>query len=151
MESQDFCVQGESICSGTYSGLDVKLWCEQLGIAYLPVFNGGCFSWNENGKKILNRAINKAKQSISKFKISALGFNRNNICVMARTNKPKINRAGGGDHAEQLIMYEAKRRGIVKILICRVGKSGKLLPIQPCKSCKEIAQKLNIIIESINT
>lgn len=57
MESQDFCVQGESVYQGTYAGLDVKHWREQLGIPCLPVFNGGCFSWNESGKKVLRRAV----------------------------------------------------------------------------------------------
>ena len=57
MESQDFCVQGEIVYDGTYSGSDVKLWCGQLGISYLPIFNGGCFSWNEGGKRVLRRAV----------------------------------------------------------------------------------------------
>ena len=68
---------------------------------------------------------------------------------MARTNKPRFGRYGGGTHAERLIMAEAKKRGIVKILICRVSKTGNLLPIDPCTTCQNIADKLNITIETV--
>lgn len=100
-------------------------------------------------KSIIKRAINKAKQSICKFKIAALGFNQNGDCVITRTNAPGFNRKGGGKHAEARIMMYAKRRGITKILICRIGNSGNLLPINPCESCQKIADKLNIKIETI--
>ena len=46
-------------------------------------------------------------------------------------------------------MREAKAKGIVKILICRVGRSGELRPIKPCDTCQKIADKLGIEIVSI--
>jgi cytidine deaminase len=99
--------------------------------------------------QFVERAKRKASQSICKFYVAALGFNKSGICVMTRTNRPRFSRYGGGLHAEQLIMREAKAKGIVKILICRVGRSGELRPIKPCDTCQKIADKLGIEIVSI--
>jgi cytidine deaminase len=96
-----------------------------------------------------NRIFSKAMSSICKMHVAALGFNHDGVCVMARTNKPRFSRKGGGLHAERQILAEAKRRGIVKIVICRVGKGGSILPIDPCSTCKKIADKLGVVIESI--
>lgn len=69
---------------------------------------------------------------------------------MTRTNRSRFNREGGGYHAEALIMAKAKKKGIVRILICRVAKnSGELRPIHPCDKCRAIAEKLNITIKTI--
>ena len=38
---------------------------------------------------------------------------------------------------------------IKTIIICRVGNSGNLLPIDPCSACAELAGKLGITIVSI--
>jgi cytidine deaminase len=63
---------------------------------------------------------------------------------MSRTNRPRFNQFGGGWHAERLVMEQAKARGIVRIIVCRVGKQGNLLPIEPCAVCQKIADKLGI-------
>jgi hypothetical protein len=47
------------------------------------------------------------------------------------------------------IMVQARKYGIVRILICRVGKGGNLRPIDPCSNCKKVADKLDIKIETI--
>jgi hypothetical protein len=47
------------------------------------------------------------------------------------------------------IMVQARKYGIVRILICRVGKGGNLRPIDPCPNCKKVADKLDIKIETI--
>ena len=98
---------------------------------------------------IIKRSIKKAKQSPSTFRISALGFNKNGDCVISKTNKPRFNRFGGGYHAEREIMKVANKMGIVRILICRVGRGGDLLPIEPCNVCQSIADKLGIKIDTI--
>jgi cytidine deaminase len=85
---------------------------------------------------IIQRAIKKAEQSTCKMKVAALGFNRDGVCVSAKTNKPRFQRKGGGMHAERLVMEEAKVKGIVKILICRIGKGSELRPIDPCPACQ---------------
>jgi hypothetical protein len=70
---------------------------------------------------------------------------------MTRTNTPtKFGRKGGGRHAERRIMSVARRKGIVRILICRVGDGGVLRPIDPCPQCQAVADKLGIAIDTIH-
>ena len=102
-------------------------------------------------RKTIDRIKKKARQSICTFKVAALGFNKSGICVMARTNKPRFSRPSGGLHAEARIFPEARKRGIVRILICRVSaNTGELLPIDPCSKCQKIADKLGIVLQTIN-
>lgn len=98
---------------------------------------------------IIERARKKAGQSICKFNVAAIGINRAGIPVMSRANRPRFNGYGGGYHAERLVMEQAKAKGIVRIIVCRIGKAGNLLPIQPCKVCQKIADKLGIELVSI--
>lgn len=100
----------------------------------------------EHVKRIRRKAI----QSICKMRVAALGFNRNGDCVASSTNKPFKSKKGGGKHAEEFIFEVAKQCGIVRILICRIGGSGSLLPIDPCERCAETAAKLGIKIDSVN-
>jgi hypothetical protein len=39
-------------------------------------------------------------------------------------------------------------KNLKSILICRVNPNGKILPLHPCKKCKEIADDLGIKIFS---
>lgn len=94
-------------------------------------------------------AKEKAKQSSCSYRISALGFNKNGDCVAKTFNRHRFNRKGGSDHAEMQIMRQARKKGIVHILICRVGKSGNLLPIEPCDFCRTKAEELGITISSV--
>ena len=99
--------------------------------------------------EITNIAINKAKQSCCRYRISAIGLNKKGEIIGAAYNKPRFDRLHGGLHAEaNLIRRHGKQ--ISSIIICRVGNSGSLLPIKPCDKCKELAYKLNIKIVSIS-
>jgi cytidine deaminase len=100
-------------------------------------------------REYLDAAMHKAKQSICRFKVAALGFNRDGDCVVKATNQPRFVRHGGGIHAEQRIFKVAKEKGVVAILICRVGNTGKLLPIDPCPACRKTAEDLNIRIVTV--
>lgn len=102
-----------------------------------------------NDLEIIERARTKAGQSICKFSVAAIGLNKSGIPVMSRTNRPRFNQLGGGWHAERLVMEQAKIRGIVRIIVCRVGKAGNLLPIEPCNVCQKIADKLGIELVTI--
>jgi deoxycytidylate deaminase len=53
-------------------------------------------------------------------------------------------------HAEMRIMAQAKRKGVKTILVCRIGKSGNIRPINPCKTCSNKANDLGIKIISVN-
>jgi cytidine deaminase len=99
--------------------------------------------------QLIVRARKKASKSICKFQVAAFGFNRRNECILAKTNTPRFSRHGGGIHAEMAIMRLAKQYGIVRILICRVGKGGAFRPINPCPRCRKVAEKLNIKIETV--
>lgn len=99
-----------------------------------------------NLREALAIAIKKASQSKCTHRISAIGFNKNGDIVAKSTNRHRFNWVGGAIHAEMAVMKVAKRRGIVTILICRIGRSGDILPIHPCKVCKEKADELNIKI-----
>lgn len=94
-------------------------------------------------------AVKKAKQSLCDYKISALGLNRNGVCVHRATNLSRFGKHGGGIHAEMRVMAQARRKGIRTILICRVGKGGDLRPIDPCEVCARTAKKLGIRIITV--
>ncbi len=100
-------------------------------------------------KHLHEKLIKKAKQSPCKSRVAALGFNKKNECVISTVNKPMLLKKGGGIHAEEQIFKVARRKNITKILICRIGKSNDLLPIDPCPSCAKTAKKLNIEITTI--
>lgn len=93
-------------------------------------------------------AKKKALQSICRYKISALGFNKKGELIFSSSNKPRFDRKGGGIHAEMEVMLKAGP-GLRTILICRVNRAGDLLPIEPCNICQEKADELNIKIYSI--
>ena len=90
-----------------------------------------------------------AEKSACQMRIAALGFNKKGECIVTSTNKTRFSRKGGGIHAEKVIMREARQKGIVRILICRIGKGGDLRPIHPCEDCQKIANKLGIIIDTV--
>jgi hypothetical protein len=94
-------------------------------------------------------AVKKAQQSCCTHKISALGFNSKGECVAKAINKHRFNWKGGGIHAERRIMEQHRQKGIKTILICRVGNSGSILPIDPCPSCAKTAQELGIKIITV--
>ncbi len=100
-------------------------------------------------ESLLFRIKRKASQSTCKSKIAALGFNKRGECVASAVNRPFLSRKGGGVHAEEEIFKVALQRGIIRILICRVGKGGELRPIEACKSCSKTAKKLGIRITSV--
>jgi cytidine deaminase len=98
---------------------------------------------------LIHRAIKKALISNCRYKISALGFNYKGDMIYSSFNKKRFPRIGGGIHAEMAVM--AKYGRLIKtILICRVNKSGNLLPIHPCKICKTKAEELGIKILTID-
>ena len=94
-------------------------------------------------------ARKKAGQSICRTKISAIGFNADGSIVAKTMNKPRFSRPGGGLHAEMELMKMAKRKGITSILICRVNRSGGLLPVDPCEMCAQKAEELGIKIYTV--
>lgn len=93
-------------------------------------------------------AIKKALQSDCTYKVSAIGLNKKGDLVCCYSNRHKFNRYGGGEHAERLLMKNHPK-SIKTIIICRVGKGGDILPIDPCPVCAKVAKSLNIKIITI--
>jgi hypothetical protein len=111
--------------------------------------------------KVQNKTITVLKEKASKsdctYKVSAIAFDKKgNILGHARNTHSKwdvlekcnVGRAGTAEHAERVLM---RRYGsnIKTILISRVGHSGILRPISPCKTCQKVADKLGIKIISV--
>ena len=97
----------------------------------------------------ITRLLNKAKQSKCTYKIAAMGITKRGNIAGYSINSFRFSRYNGGIHAERVLMnkYGSKLKFII---ICRLNKSGNLLPIEPCKTCQKIAKKLGIKIKSIN-
>lgn len=94
-------------------------------------------------------AIQKANQSLCRYKVSALGFNKKGEVIYKAMNIPRFLREGGSKHAEMEVMLKGGP-GIHQILICRTNGNGDILPIHPCKTCAKKANELGIKIISIN-
>ena len=99
----------------------------------------------KNIKKIL---INKANNSICRYKVSAIAFSRKNNILGICFNGFRFSKYGGGIHAERKLMSMYGKK-ISYIVICRTNGKGDILPIEPCYVCKKIADKLGIIIKTI--
>jgi len=101
----------------------------------------------------------KARKSPCTYKISAIAFDAKGDILGHVTNSHSENwnvlekcscgRAGTGSHAERRLLKRYK--DLVKtILICRVGHSGEIRPIDPCPVCQKVARKYGAKIISIS-
>jgi len=93
--------------------------------------------------------IKKAQKSICRYKISAIGFDKNGNILGSTFNRPRFFRKSGGIHAEIALLQKYKKK-LKTIIICRVNNKGKLLQIKPCNNCKNIFKKLGIKVYTLN-
>lgn len=98
--------------------------------------------------------IAKAKKKSQKldrdlsFHVIAIGFNKKGEMLGIKSNGFGMSsRRGSGKHAERELIKRYKEN-IAKIIICRFGRSGNLLPIDPCPTCQKVCDKLGIKIEA---
>jgi cytidine deaminase len=98
--------------------------------------------------EITNLAIKKAKQSTCTYRVSAIGMNKRGEVIYSSFNKSRFMRPGGAIHAEMEVMLKGGP-GVKTIVICRVGRSGDILPIEPCEVCQRKADELGIKILSV--
>jgi len=96
---------------------------------------------------IRSLAIKKAMQSDCTYKISAIGFNSKGDVIGSAINRKHRFGRYNGLHAE--IALIKKYHGIASVLICRVNKTGKLLPIDPCPRCKKLLDNMGIRIYTL--
>lgn len=100
----------------------------------------------------------KATHSPCTYKISAIAFDAKGDILGHVTNshsrnwdvldKESIGRAGTAEHAERRLI-QRYRQLIKTIIICRVGRSGRIRPIDPCPACQKVAAKYGIKIVSM--
>ena len=102
----------------------------------------------EDGRRYIPILIKKAQQSICIFKVSAIAFNNKGELLGKSCCTPRFYRRGGGVHAEMKLMKQYGNN-IKTIIICRVGKDGGLLPIDPCPTCARKATELGIKIITV--
>ena len=99
---------------------------------------------------IIHKAINKAKKVKCRYKISAIGYDKDfKFLGLSRNTFRSIGKGGyRGNHAEENLV---KRYGnnLSYIFIVRTNKQGDILPIDPCPCCKEMCDKRGIRIISI--
>tara|TARA_R110000822_G_scaffold110654_1_gene240875 strand:+ start:2654 stop:2962 length:309 start_codon:yes stop_codon:yes gene_type:complete len=100
-------------------------------------------------KEIINKLRKKALESQSKFKIAAIGISSKGNVVGCKNNSPRFGRQGGGFHAEEALIRSTGGR-IHTIILCRVGRSGIIRPIEPCKKCQKMIEKYGIKVEIID-
>ena len=106
---------------------------------------------------IISLLKEKACHSACTYKVSAIALDKKGCVLGHMTNKHSVwnviekdghGRAGTARHSERLLMQ--RYQGVVKtIILCRVGRSGELRPIDPCPVCSKIAAKLGVKIVSI--
>lgn len=100
-----------------------------------------------------NQLKKKAKKSPSKYKISAVAFDKKGEILGKASNTYskfgiEMSNKYMGVHAERKLM-ERYGKNIKSIVIMRIGRGGALLPVDPCKMCAGIAEKLGIKIYSL--
>lgn len=100
----------------------------------------------------------KASHSPCTYRISGIAFDAKGEILGHVSNshsrnwnildKQEIGRAGTASHAERRLF--ARYGQLVKtIVICRVGRSGKIRPIDPCPACQKVAAKYGAKIVSL--
>lgn len=99
-------------------------------------------------KRYKEMLTQKAKQSISKYKVSAIGLSKKGNIVGKCFNKPSVKPGNIGCHAESRLILRYGRK-IKTILIYRIGLAGTPKPIDPCPMCSELARRFNIDIITV--
>ena len=90
----------------------------------------------------------KANQSYCRYKVAAIGFDEDGRIVATGVNRPRLEKQGGGKHAEMVVLQKAGKR-VRSMIICRVGNAGELRPIKCCSSCKKVLDKMGIKIVTL--
>jgi cytidine deaminase len=94
-------------------------------------------------------ARKKASQVKMKSKISALALNKKGEVMATAFNSPRFDWYGGGNHAEMMVLKKCKSIPHT-IILCRVGNSGDILPIEPCERCQKVLDKYDIKVKTVS-
>lgn len=111
----------------------------------------------KSNSAIVGMLMEKASHSACTYKVSAVAFDKKGDVLGHATNshsdwnvvaKTGGGRAGTAKHAERRLLSQFGRNART-IVICRVGHSGDLRPIDPCPACRKVADKLGVKIVTI--
>lgn len=83
---------------------------------------------------------------VLRYRVIAAGIDYRNRIISIATNRPRLKNRG--QHAEERVIFTSPA-SLSRIVICRIGARGDLLPIEPCRICRKLAEKRGIKIESI--
>ena len=97
---------------------------------------------------LVDFAFRRSKKTICKFKVCAICYDRRGNLLGISYNIPRFNRHGGGIHAEMKALQKWGT-SIHRITLLRFGKSGDLLPIDPCINCAKVLNKLKIKVVTL--
>lgn len=97
--------------------------------------------------------VRKAKRSPCNYRVVALGIDSKGRHIGIKTNTPRFGmkdrtKYRNGYHAEERLIHSMPR-SLFRIIIARVGKDGRFLPIDPCKHCLKLANSRGITIETV--
>lgn len=101
---------------------------------------------------ILKRLGKKAAQSRSKYKVSAMAFDKRGEFIGRTFNglpQDGVSGPGSGRHAEAMLMTKYGDL-ISTIIISRIGHGGEWRPIKPCQNCQKMADKLGVKLLTID-
>jgi hypothetical protein len=103
-------------------------------------------------EEIIQRLKKKASQSLCVYRLAGVALSKQGeILGFAKNSFRKDIITEGkysGRHVEKALI-DRYGSNIATILIMRIGKSGDILPIDPCPKCAKLAEKLGIVIKSI--
>ena len=85
-----------------------------------------------------------ATRSPCRYKIAAFGFDRRGELLGYAYNIPRLNKKGGGIHAEINLLRRVDVRRLHSILVIRSSKTGLPSKIDICPSCSRVLNKLGI-------
>ena len=88
-------------------------------------------------------AKQKANQSPTRYKVSAIGLDHKGNLLGSSFSSFRFSRYGGGLHAEMALLHRYGAN-IKTMIICRVGRSGEILPIDSCSRCQKVLNKMGI-------
>jgi cytidine deaminase len=97
---------------------------------------------------IKDLAVNKAKQSCCRYRVSAIGLDRLGNVLGSACNQKRFPNKGGSLHAEAALLRKYGKK-VKSIFICRVNKHGKLKSIKPCDNCQAMLDTLKIKVYSL--
>lgn len=101
---------------------------------------------------IYDLMFKKATHSPSRFRMAGVAFNKKGEILGFASNgfrKEQIPfTKHSGDHVEKKLI---ERYGslISRIIILRIGRSGNILPIDPCPKCQKLLDKYGIKVVSV--